>query len=137
MSAALPGAGRHLFTYGSLMFAPVWRQVVRRRYRSAAARVDGHARYIVIGEDYPGMIAQAENHVDGVVYFDIEPADLAALDRFEGAEYRRASVVLEIDGRQVRADTYLYIDAAGLSAQPWRPEDFPLQHFIQRHCRNA
>jgi gamma-glutamylcyclotransferase (GGCT)/AIG2-like uncharacterized protein YtfP len=125
---------RHIFTYGSLMFAPVWRHVVRSTYRFEAAAIEGHARYAVRGELYPGLIAEAHASTAGVVYFDVRAEDVLALDLFEGDEYRRETVKVRLaDGRLVDADTYIYCKEGGLSLHPWVPEAFDMQGFMQTY----
>lgn len=126
----------HVFTYGSLMFAPVWTRVVRGDYRSAPAVADGHARHAIAGETYPGMVASAPDRVEGVVYFDVDAADLAALDAFEGADYRRADIDVRLaDGSVMRAAAYLYLRTERLAAAPWRPDAFQMQRFLDTYCR--
>lgn len=126
---------RAVFTYGSLMFAPVWRRVVAGEYNSAPAMLNHHARFAVIGASYPGMLARAGECVRGLLYFDVESDDLAALDRFEGADYRRVAVDARLDGGDmVRAQAYLYLLPARLSGRPWQPERFDMQRFIATYC---
>lgn len=126
----------HVFTYGSLMFPQVWQRVVRGDYRSAVARLDGHARFEIAGETYPGMVVRPGASVDGVLYFDISPADVAALDAFEGEEYRRDRVrVALFSGEIVDAATYLYLPHQKLSDSPWLPEAFQMERFIGSYCR--
>jgi gamma-glutamylcyclotransferase (GGCT)/AIG2-like uncharacterized protein YtfP len=125
----------NIFTYGSLMFAQVWRRVVRGRYRSAAATVRDHARYALIGEGYPGMIAQAGGSVPGIVYFAVDAHDVAALDAFEGSAYRRVRGDAGLDsGEKIMADSYLFVLPQQLSDQSWEPEAFQLKHFLTTYC---
>jgi gamma-glutamylcyclotransferase (GGCT)/AIG2-like uncharacterized protein YtfP len=128
---------RHIFTYGSLMFADVWEKVVRGKYRSGAAVATGHARFAIRGETYPGMVAASGQEVAGVVYFDVVAEDLAALDAFEGEVYRRDAVTVQLaSGETVDADTYIYLDAARLADAPWEPEAFQMQRFLDTYCRD-
>ena len=126
----------NVFTYGSLMFPEVWGRVVRGNYRSTAACLDGHARFEIVGETYPGMVDRPGNSVDGVLYFDVSPADIAALDAFEGAEYRRDTVRVALpSGEMVDAGTYIYLLPQKLSESPWMPEAFQMARFIGSYCR--
>lgn len=127
----------HIFTYGSLMFAQVWQRVVRADYRSAPARLDGYARFAIHDETYPGMVAQAGASVAGVLYFDVAPPDVAALDAFEGIEYRRDMVRVTLDtGETVDAAAYVYLLPRKLSDSPWLPEAFQMERFIGSYCRD-
>ena len=126
----------HVFTYGSLMFPEVWSRVVRGSYRTERARLDGHGRFDIIGETYPGMVAREGSSVEGVLYFDVSPADFAALDAFEGEQYRRNTVQVRLDsGETVEAGTYIYLRSEKLSDSPWRPEAFQMAKFIGSYCR--
>jgi gamma-glutamylcyclotransferase (GGCT)/AIG2-like uncharacterized protein YtfP len=121
----------NIFTYGSLMFPQVWERVVRSDYRATSARLDGYARFAIAGETYPGMVAQRIASVQGVLYFEIAPQDLAALDAFEGAEYRREPVQVMLEsGEAVSATTYVYLLPQKLSASAWLPEAFQMERFI-------
>lgn len=127
----------HVFTYGSLMFPEVWQRVVHGHYASQSARIDGHQRYAVSGDTYPGIVIQAGASVAGLLYRDIEAADLATLDHFEGDGYRRIGLQATTDdGAQVAVQTYLFRDPAGLSGQPWLPHEFQLQRFLGSYCRD-
>ncbi|TFW07117.1 gamma-glutamylcyclotransferase [Oxalobacteraceae bacterium OM1] len=125
----------HVFTYGSLMFPEVWERVVRGRYRSAAAELPGHARFALAGETYPGVVLQPGSVVRGVLYFDVDAADLAALDAFEGEEYQRTTVTVDADGQCYEAGTYLYLLPQKLSAAAWEPESFQMQRFLDTYCK--
>ena len=127
----------HVFTYGSLMFAPVWQRVVRGNYRFEPARVDGFARFAIVGETYPGMVAQDGASVAGMLYFDADDSDIAALDAFEGDDYRREPVRVVLDaGGTVDAHTYIYLLPQKLSSLPWQPEAFRMAHFIGTYFRD-
>jgi len=127
----------HIFTYGSLMFAPVWQRVVQGTYRSAPARLDNYARFAITGETYPGMVALDGASVAGVLYFDVSDRDVAALDAFEGNEYRREQVLVTLEtGESAAANTYIYLATEKLSQSPWVPEAFQLERFIGSYCRD-
>ena len=127
----------NVFTYGSLMFPEVWGRVVRGAYKAAPATLHGYARFAIVGETYPGMIERPGGSVQGIVYFDVDAGDLAALDAFEGADYRRALVdaVME-DSVSAPVATYLYLPATRLSPRPWLPEAFQMQRFLETYCRD-
>ncbi|HWV63502.1 MAG TPA: gamma-glutamylcyclotransferase family protein, partial [Oxalicibacterium sp.] len=113
----------HVFTYGSLMFPAVWRRVVRGSHRSLPAVLDGYARHAVRGELYPGIVHRPGASVEGVLYLDVNEAELAVLDGFEGSEYRRESVTVRTaaDMQMVAADAYLFLAGHRLSGEAWEP----------------
>jgi gamma-glutamylcyclotransferase (GGCT)/AIG2-like uncharacterized protein YtfP len=128
----------NIFTYGSLMFPEIWNRVVRGRYRCAPVIVTDHARFAITGETYPGMVPASGETVRGVVYFDVTPQDIAALDVFEGGDYRRDTVHANLDsGEPVTADSYIYLHATRLANTPWDPEAFQMQRFLNTYCRLA
>lgn len=126
---------RNVFTYGSLMFPEVWSLVVTGTYRRLDARLDGHARYAIAGQSYPGMVIEAGSQVAGVLYLDVERADLDRLDHFEGDDYRRASVEVATGDDTVMAETYVYRLHDRLTSTSWAPHAFPMQQFIATYCR--
>ena len=127
----------NVFTYGSLMFPEIWSRVVRGNHRFARATADGYACFSVRDEIYPGLVKRPGSRVEGVVYFDIDATDLAALDAFEGADYQREPIALTLDdGREIAGETYLYLPVARLLATGWAPENFQKQRFVDTYCRD-
>jgi gamma-glutamylcyclotransferase (GGCT)/AIG2-like uncharacterized protein YtfP len=115
----------NVFAYGSLMYASVWTRVVAGDYAQADALLRGYARRRIRGEVYPALLAEPGGSVAGVAYLGVAPADLVALDQFEGEPYRRIEVPVELgDGRVVSACTYLYLRPDRVEAHPWDPERF-------------
>jgi gamma-glutamylcyclotransferase (GGCT)/AIG2-like uncharacterized protein YtfP len=124
----------NIFTYGSLMFDEVWRQVVSGCYRSDAATLHHHQRHALTGLSYPGVVAMPDIHVAGRLYYEVSAEDMARLDVFEGAEYRREALqVMLAGGELVSAWTYIWLDAQRLSGQPWRSEAFRLHEFLETY----
>lgn len=121
----------NIFTYGSLMFSPVWDKVVSGNYLASTALLRGYARRAVVNEQYPvAFAANAEDSIQGIVYFDVTPQDLYRLDCFEGDYYQRISVLLELPQQgQLRADAYIVKPRhqAIISDQLWDPRHFQEQ----------
>ncbi|MGH8810161.1 MAG: gamma-glutamylcyclotransferase, partial [Noviherbaspirillum sp.] len=70
-------------------------------------------------------------------YFDVAPQDVAALDAFEGVEYRRDPVQVTLEsGAAVAAATYVYLLPQNLSDSAWLPEAFQMERFIGSYCRD-
>ena len=127
---------KNVFTYGSLMFSEVWTRVVEGDYRSRCARLDGHARFEVRDQTYPGMVARQNSQVEGVLYLDVNDADLARLDHFESDDYVRATLEVACDDGIVRAsETYLYRSTDRLLKTVWQPDAFAMQAFLDTYCR--
>lgn len=100
----------HIFTYGSLMFQPVWSKVVTGNYKFARGKIYGVQRKSIKDETYPCLIeTDAEESVDGMVYFNVGHEDISRLDLFEGEYYRRCKKkCVSADGMLIDAETYLF-----------------------------
>jgi len=102
-----------------------------------------HARHPVVGEDYPGLVAHAgSGPVHGVLYTGLEPPELERLDAFEGDEYERVMVTVEVGGQagstSLRAWVYRFRSefASRLGAGPWSVQEFDVRgkaRFCERH----
>ena len=79
---------------------------------------------------YPAMVAADGNEVLGRLWLAVADDDLVRLDRFEGAEYRRATVLAEpLDGSPaVSAQAYLWVDPTRLLPQDWDMAAFERDH---------
>lgn len=99
----------NVFTYGSLMFSPVWANVVGKVYSQQNARLYGYKRRKIKGEIYPAVIPGTDgDYVDGIIYLDVDDNDIGRLDMFEGACYHKKlrECVLE---DQSKAMAYVYV----------------------------
>lgn len=129
----------NVFTYGSLMFRPVWNAVANGRYLCSAAVLKGYRRCAIRGEDYPAIIAdQASCVVRGRLYYRVAADDLHRLDRFEGAFYQRLAVRVLVGEHHVPAEAYVlqarYASIA--TGEPWDEkafQHFALTRFLRRH----
>jgi gamma-glutamylcyclotransferase (GGCT)/AIG2-like uncharacterized protein YtfP len=118
----------NIFTYGTLMFSPVWDTVVKANYRAASATLRGYSRRKISNAIYPvAFQADPQDFIQGIVYYDIEPADIKRLDEFEGAYYMRTSIRAELkEHPAVEADAYIIKPRYQhlISSQEWNPHDF-------------
>ncbi len=109
MRAVLPMSMHNLFIYGTLIYPQVWKGLIRRPHRQAAATLRGHQRRHIGGESYPGMVPCKGSQVEGRIVFDLRDAELRRLDRYEGKYYERRRVTVQLaDGSAVTAFTYLF-----------------------------
>lgn len=118
----------HVFTYGSLMFDPVWTRVVAGTYDSCEAILAGYDRKGIIGEVFPALVPSTPySQVHGILYRSVEASDLNALDRFEGEYYfRRTAQVVTVDKEILSAEAYVLKEEYYmlLSAEDWDPVYF-------------
>ncbi|KPK28515.1 MAG: hypothetical protein AMJ61_01980 [Desulfobacterales bacterium SG8_35_2] len=118
----------NIFTYGSLMFDPVWTRVVAGSYERADAILPGYDRKAVQGETYPVLIPSSPlSQVQGVVYFEVLSADLSRLDIFEGRCYfRKTEQIITEDKNVIAAEVYVLKEEyyAIISHKEWDPVHF-------------
>lgn len=136
-----PADQRHVFTYGSLMFEPVWRWAVSNHYPSVSAKLEGFRRFAVRDEHYPAAVrsATAGAQVQGRLYLGVSGPDLKRLDEFEGSQYERITVEVEDLERGARwsAEVYLFLREDLLLATDWdvqRFADVGLAKFMRTYC---
>ena len=157
---ATADSGQAVFTYGSLMFAPVWQTVCEGQYQSAPATLKGYTRCCVRGESYPAAIAASPaDEIVGLVYFNVSAADLLRLDQFEGTEYTRREQEVAVSGAEVGAGVgagagaldrellhspsisalfYEFNDHARVEQSPWNVNAFAtvgIKAFLARHVQ--
>ncbi len=117
----------HVFTYGSLMFEPVWSRVVAGRYERRDAFLQGYERKGVRGEVYPVAVpGAAESRVRGIVYLGVSEDDLDRLDRFEGESYYRRTEQVAAGKIALAAEVYVLKEEyyGVISPQEWDREAF-------------
>lgn len=111
----------NIFTYGSLMFAPVWSRVVKGIYPHISAKLAGYQRLAVKDEEYPVIIPAPAHHVEGILYLNVDATDLGQLDAFEGEYYARIGVTVDTANGLLNAQVYVlkpeYRHIA--TEQPW------------------
>jgi gamma-glutamylcyclotransferase (GGCT)/AIG2-like uncharacterized protein YtfP len=120
-----------LFTYGTLEIPDVIEAVTGRRFSATAAVLEDHARYLLRGETYPGVVWEGGARVTGMLYDGIDDASLALIDLFEGDVYRREPVRVSTDARAgLRAFAYLVPSdrRALLSDRRWDRARFEERH---------
>ncbi len=100
----------HCFTYGSLMCEDIMGAVCATApLMPTPARLEGFRRAPVLGAEYPGMVPAAGGLVEGVLYLDLPATAWPRLDAFEGDEYCRSAVEVELaDGRRLTAWAYVF-----------------------------
>jgi len=130
----------NVFTYGSLMFAPVWSRVVANSYEKFKAILQGYDRKAVQGETYPVIIPSSPtSQVEGIVYLNISLSDLARLDHFEGKYYFRKTEQIFAEGKNTfPAEVYVLKEEyyGIMSLKEWDPVHFSttgIHFFLHGH----
>lgn len=120
-----------LFAYGVLRVPAIFAAVSGLELRGTAAILRGYRCEGVRGEAYPAIMTDPSETVTGRLYHGLSPHAIAALDRFEGDEYRRRVVtVITDDGRAKQACCYVIAPRwrRRLDGRLWDPEQFERLH---------
>ena len=108
MVPVVHGPCRDLFAYGTLMCAEIMAEVSGKRLPSTPAVLAGYHRFLVRGEQYPGVVDDPVGTVSGLVYHDIDAIGWQRLDRFEGEMYERRPVTVQLASADLAlVDCYL------------------------------
>jgi len=125
-----PQTGRHVFTYGSLMYDDIFKGVTHCQCMRLSANLAGWRRYALKGRQYPGAMPenQRQTSIDGVLWLLVPDQAIVALDRFEGSEYARVDVVVVgADSRNYSAQVYQWL-LTDQAAGQWHTDTFERLH---------
>jgi catechol 2,3-dioxygenase-like lactoylglutathione lyase family enzyme/gamma-glutamylcyclotransferase (GGCT)/AIG2-like uncharacterized protein YtfP len=107
-------------------------RITGRSFPAEAAELEGYARGMLRGATYPGIAPAEGARTPGTLYADVDPASLAALDRFEGELYRRCEV--QVDAASGRHAAFAWVlreeHRHRLTGEAWDRE-----RFVARHLR--
>jgi hypothetical protein len=120
-----------LFFYGSLRERPLLAAVIGHGVDSLVfrdARAPGYRVVHYPGRVYPALAKAPGDAAPGVAVSGLSADDVAALDVYEGNEYTRQPIALEIDGEPVTADVYRPTIAIPSDAPAWDYETFRKTH---------
>ena len=117
----MPDPATSVFAYGSLVVPEVWALVAGCAHPSEEAVLPGHRRRCLAGVPYPGVVADPEEEVPGVLWRDVDAEVTERLDDFEGDAYERVLVEVVADGGPELAWVYVIRPSAAplLTPEPW------------------
>lgn len=120
-----------LFVYGTLQDRDILGAVLGRivdpvRLRPATA--PGFRAVTYPGRVYPALAPHPGDAAPGLVIDGLDQLDFRVLDAFEGAEYRRARITVQVDGVQCPADAYLPVTAIDGTAATWSLHEWTTRH---------
>ncbi|EPS37750.1 hypothetical protein H072_8613 [Dactylellina haptotyla CBS 200.50] len=145
------------FFYGTLMAFPILSRVIygtqhpdpwqRDRLRIRPAVLHDHCRHRVKNVDYPGAVPKAGCSIRGTVVEGLSKMDIERLDHFEGTEYDRLQVQVNIladekvldtnrtgqeTGETIGAGIYMWTEGA----QYLEDSEWDFDHFTKQKLRN-
>ena len=98
----------NIFTYGSLMCVDIMFRAAGCKSDYTQATLNNFYRSKMHNLEYPGIIAQTDAVVAGVLYFDLSVKAINRLDLFEGEMYQRQEVEVNLEKQgQATAMTYV------------------------------
>lgn len=124
----------NLFSYGTLMLPAVIGIVCDQTLQGVDASAENFMRVCLKDRIYPGMIQKEDCITDGILYSGISEEQLKRLDYFEGLEYQRQTITVELpNSKKLVAETYLVApDNAHLAIErPWNVKEFKDRHLSE------
>ena len=111
------------------MIPEIWTAVTGSTRIGEPATLRNHARFLVAGADFPGLVASNDSNrqVAGCVYRDLDERIFRSLDRYEDDFYQREQVQVDCtNGAILTCVTYLVPSEhfSLLSEQDWSLETF-------------
>lgn len=136
MRADTPPFG-HLFAYGTLELPEVLAKVTGREHVPRAALLAGFSRYLLARYPYPAIIADPAGTVLGSVFLDLDAAELARLDAYEGDLYERCELSVWAGDAALQAQSYVLRGEFHelLSQAPWDRHEFERRHLASYLAR--
>lgn len=126
LHASCRGRPERLFCYGTLCLPEIMHAVCRTQPDGMPATLAGYACYALTGRHYPAIIPAKGGKEGGVLYTGLRRGQLARLDSYEGEEYRRRRVWVNVGIERVQAWTYVLRPRYyyRLSRRRWSLEQF-------------
>lgn len=131
-----------VFAYGTLQIPEVMHAVTRKHFPAQPARLNGYARYGLVGRSFPGLRAEPGAATAGILYSRVGAEALRRLDDFEDDFYRRMTLsVITDSGEEASAEVYVVPPEyyGLLTRYPWELDEFRrtgLREFMAR-CRSG
>lgn len=112
------------------MYDEIFHGVTGRSHESIEAVAIAWRRHGLLNRSYPGALPchDTDARLAGILWLNVNSAAVAALDRFEGNEYQRVSVVVQSSsGQSYQAQIYQWLMPQEIQGD-WDPQTFEQQH---------
>jgi gamma-glutamylcyclotransferase (GGCT)/AIG2-like uncharacterized protein YtfP len=120
-----------LFAYGTLQDADVLGALVGKIAATTSrqpARAPGFAIVTYPGRTYPALVPSPTSVAQGTLIGALDAFDLAIIDAFEGDEYQRILIPIQIPTATFPAFAYLPTIQVPLAGSPWSLAGWTNQH---------
>ncbi|MEL0091174.1 MAG: gamma-glutamylcyclotransferase family protein [Rhodospirillales bacterium] len=113
---------RPIFVYGTLLDGNIRGHVLGRlsSHLGPRARLKNYCCVHVKHKAYPSIKKRAFSSTTGRIIYRLPAALVLALDDYEGSEYGRINVRINVRGQVLIATCYIAKQAAGISSIPWQ-----------------
>jgi len=114
-----------VFVYGTLRDKSILEAVIGHPVaRVTPARIRGYEARLVLGHDFPMIRPAPQGQAEGLILHDLDPADVAALNNFEGTTYTLEPMAVTcLNGQEhtalVYVDTGIYEDGGPFDLDIW------------------
>lgn len=120
-----------LFVYGTLQDPDVLAAILGRAVdvtRLPQLLAPGYRAVTYPGRVYPALVRAPGHDAPGLGLDTLSTLDHAALDAFEGDEYRRGSLHVVHDGQLLEADAYFPVAVIAVDGPSWSLDDWTRRH---------
>ncbi len=98
---------------------------------SVVASADGYARVSLKDRNYPGITINKDSMIDGVLYANLDQDALKRLDFYEGDEFVREVIKVELNNKKI-TEAYTYFISPKfqhiLTNLPWNFKEYKDKH---------
>lgn len=112
------------FFYGTLCDPEIAREILGRPLSGCSPKpcaLPGYERVYVQGATYPGLVANADAKVNGLLVDRISPIEASRLSRYEGKDYKAQEMELTLaDGSTELALVFMPLPTLRMSNRPWQ-----------------
>jgi gamma-glutamylcyclotransferase (GGCT)/AIG2-like uncharacterized protein YtfP len=114
-----------VFVYGTLRDPSILNAVLGHdRVLSVKGWADGYAARLAYGHPFPMLRPMADSSAEGLLLLNLDEADIAALDSFEGETYQRQAIMIRSENGKEYADIYIddgsYSDGGVFILSEWK-----------------
>ena len=99
---------KKIFVYGTLQFPEILKRLTGKTFSLKPAILNNFQRCCIKDCDYPALIQSSGAKTEGFILEDMDDISLKAIDIFEGDEYEKKEVTVNVDCEKVEAIVYVW-----------------------------
>lgn len=102
---------QNLFVYGTLLFPEILQKITGKNFGSGEATLPGYRRHAVKNCDYPAIIQNKNEKVEGKLILNVDDESMKLLSDYEGEEYKKAEVEVQSGDSKIMAVVFVWCDS--------------------------